>query len=309
MNFIEISYDGVSLTDEASGIMLQPPVDMGTPPIRGEDVVVPFRHGAVSVPKFYGPRSVVLNGFVFVDPGQGQGREVLWARMDALKRLLSIASQGPRKLSFGWPDGTNRYLLAEVKNTLGLSGEHTTFSPVSIEFTCADPFFRDDAAAQEPPLKLNDPRHLKLNDPHFFIADHDASYDEPIVDAGDVALAVPNPGVVPIEDMIIRLYFHQACTNVAIRCPAAGTTLNVTGPFAAGDTLAIDCRTWRCTLNEHTDIGDRLTTGLGQRAPLILPPDTVVGSNTVVVNLTLAGALDTTKNIANFKAKYAACYL
>jgi hypothetical protein len=307
---IEITYDGVSLTDEGSGIMLNPPADMGTPPIRGEDVVVPFRHGAVPVPKFYGPRSVVLNGFVW-----GPDRATLWARMDALKKLLSIASLGPRKLSFGWPDGTNRYLLAEAKNALGLSGEHTTFSPVSIEFTCADPFFRDDAAAQEPPLKLNDPRHLKLNDPHFFIADADSSYDEPIVDTGDVALAVPNPGVVPIEDMIIRLAVHQAVTNVAIRCPAAGTSLNLAGALAAGDTVVIDCRTWRCTKtvgannDAGTDLGDRLTTGLGQRAPLVLPPDGPTGPNTIVVNLTLAGTLDTTKNIASFSAKYAACYL
>lgn len=170
----QISYDGVSLTDKENGVLATVPDDMGSPPIRGTNLVIPFKHGSVAVQKYYDTRIITLNGYVY-----GPNRLILWQRIDALKKLFSVASHDykPKKLEFTWPDGTKRYVYAEVANTMGFQGTHTTFSPFSIQFNCSDPFWHDDSAAQETAYRLNDPRRLRLGNPDLLIADFDSSFD------------------------------------------------------------------------------------------------------------------------------------
>lgn len=270
---IQITYNGLSLTDDAGGIMLQPPSDLGTPPIRGNNLVVPFRHGAVWTPKYYGERTIVLNGFV-----SAPDRPTLWARLDRLKQACSIADQqGPQKLTFAWPDGTTRYLWAEPHNTLGLSGAHLTFTPVSLEFICADPFWHDDAAAQEPVYNLATRPPLQLGDPRLILGSFDSVYEDNLVGPA-VVLPVPNGGITLVDDAQVRFTLKVGVTSITIQNSLAATTCTLTGPFLAGQQLLLDCGQYTLTnLSTAHDITPQLTTGLGQRAPLVL----LAGPNTV----------------------------
>lgn len=292
---ITIKYDGFLLTDPDQGYIALPPEDFGAPPVRGQDLAIPFRHGALPVKKYYDSRVIVINGYV-----KAPERQTLWKRIDRVKQICSIAEKGPRKLEFIWPDGTTRYLWAEPRNTLGFVGTHITFSPFSIEFQCADPFWHDDGAAQEKPYRLNDPQRLRLGDPRLLIADFDASYDAELT-YQSTTLQVPNFGIVPIDDAILKLTFraNAQLTDLTIRCPSSGTALTVLGQFNWQDVLVIDCIKWQATLN-HTDITDRMITGPGQRGPLIIP----VGLIDIIFSFVSGAVFD-----IRLSAKYSARYL
>jgi hypothetical protein len=292
-----ISFDGVSLNDDDAGFQAQYPEDLGAPPVRGDDVVVPFRHGAAPTRKYYAPRTITINGYVF-----GPDRATLWDRIDVFKRLFDV-TKGPRKLQVDWPDGSKRYLWAEPRNTLGLTGTHRTFTPFSVELSCADPFWRDDAAAQEAPYKMNTVPPKLLGDPTLLMADFDNSYDAYLAQQ-TTPLIVPNPGNMAIEDALIRVTFAYSTDALAINNLSANTSLFVNGvAFAAGSRLEIDCRRWRATYTtatDHVDVSDKLTANRGQRAPFVLGP----GDNIVVANLGSSAPYGATLALV-----YAAAYL
>ncbi len=291
----QIKYAGVSLTDTAGGILATVPDDMGSPPIRGTNLVIPFKHGSVAVQKYYDTRVIVLNGYVY-----GPNRKILWQRIDTLKQLFSVSAHNykPKKLEFIWPDGTTRYVYAEAANTLGFQGTHTTFSPFSVQFNCADPFWHDDSAAQETAYRLNDPRRLRLGNPALLIADFDSSYDIELVGQAQT-FPVPNPGVVDIENAVFKLIFRADGGAFTISC--GGTSFRVppsTDVFHTGDVVVVDCERWTATFN-NVDYTGKMTTPLGQRSPLIIP----TGNPSVTWTST------TGSNNIRLSIKYSALYL
>lgn len=291
-----IRYDGVLLTDPENGILATMPEDMGTPPIRGQNINIPFRHGSVTVQKFYDARQIVLNGYVY-----GRNRLEVFQRMDTLKKLFSVAALDyrPKKLEIEWPDGTKRYVYAEVANTMGFQGTHTTHSPFSIQLVCADPFWHDDSAAQEKPYRLNDPRRLRLGNPDLLIADFDSSYDNQLVGQTET-FTVPNPGVLAIEDAVFKFRFQAPGGNFTITC--GGTTFTVNHPhgqlFNAGNVVIVDCGKYSLHIDDSM-FNRSLITPLGQRSPLIIP----TGEPAIVFSSTTAD------NSIRVSIKYAALYL
>lgn len=292
---MQIIFDGVSLVDDSNGVRVDYPTDIGTPPIRGDNVIIPFRHGSIATPKYYGERSIVLQGFVW-----GSDRTELWSRIDRIKQAFAVI-KGPRRLEFLWPDGTKRYLMAEVRNTMGFQGTHRAFTPFSVELVSADPFWRDDAAAQETPYLLGAEPLMYVDDPEFIIADYDSTYDI-VVTSGDETFIINNPGIIPLEDAKLTVTFTYPVSAITLKNLHSGTSFTVTYDFPANSSLMVDCAFYQATVETATsfnDITGSMTTPPGQRAPFIIP----IGNSTMHLTQTGSPILTTVALL------YAAAYL
>lgn len=293
---VAIYYDGVSLNDPNEGVYVDYPEDMGTPPIRGENITIPFRHGSISTPKYFAERPITIQGYVW-----GNTRAELWQRIDRIKELFSII-KGPRRLEIDWPDGTTRYLICEVHNTMGFQGTHRAFSPFSVELVASDPFWRDDAAAQESPYLLGSLPLMYIGNPEFIIADYDSTYDI-VVQGTTETFTVNNPGIMALEDSRVSFVSNSPLSAITLKNLHSGTQFTITYPIPATGTISVDCSLFQATLTSgqnHIDITQYLQTPPGQRAPYIIP----VGNSTMQVIFTGTGSLVTT--VALY---YASAYL
>lgn len=109
-----------------------------TPPIRGQNLLIPYQHGSRWAQKFYGERFIVLQGSV----ASGISRRDWQAKVDQVKALFPIGA-GEQRLECQWQDGSFRYCMAEVHNTLGLEWPLPPWkwSGFSIELVASDPFW------------------------------------------------------------------------------------------------------------------------------------------------------------------------
>lgn len=293
---VSIYYDGVPLNDEEEGIYVDFPEDMGTPPIRGDNITIPFRHGSISTPKYYSERPITVQGYVW-----GPNRAVLWDRIDRVKDLFSIL-KGPRKLEVSWPDGTTRYLTCEVRNTMGFQGTHRMFSPFSVELVAHDPFWRDDSAAQETPYLLGSLPLMYIGNPEFIIADYDSTYDI-VVQGTTEIFTINNPGIMILEDSRVSFTPTTPLSAISFANAQSGTSFSITYPIPAFTTVTVDCALFQATLTSGTsyvDITQYLVTPPGQRSPYLIP----VGNSQMHVAFSGTGNLVTT--IALY---YSAAYL
>lgn len=114
------------------------------PPVRGQNLLIPYQRGMRWVQKFYGERSIVITGSMI----NVVSRADFYAKLDGLKQLLQIGT-GEKVLEVQQQDGTFRYVMAEVRNTMGL--QWLTFptrsSTFSIEFVASDPIWYSSALA------------------------------------------------------------------------------------------------------------------------------------------------------------------
>lgn len=111
---------------------------LSTPPVRGSNVLVPYSHGQRWVPKYYDQRHIVLAGEMI----SVASRIDLQNQVDKLKALFPIGA-GEQKLEIQRADGSFRYVMAEVLNTMGLQWQifPTRSSAYSIELIASDPFW------------------------------------------------------------------------------------------------------------------------------------------------------------------------
>jgi hypothetical protein len=122
-----------------------------SPPVRGSgntmNLVIPYQHGQRWVPKYYDERPIVLKGLM-IPTGAGN----FMYSTDALRQLFPIGA-GEQKLEVSRPDGSNRYIMAEVRNTLGIArdaSQSPAASKFSIELVASDPFWYNSALAAGP---------------------------------------------------------------------------------------------------------------------------------------------------------------
>lgn len=108
------------------------------PPVRGKNLLIPYQDGQRWVPKKYDERVIVVTG----DMHSFVSRADLQAKEDALKALFPIAA-GEQKLEIQRADGSFRYAMAEVRNTMGLQWLifPTRSTPYSIELVASDPMW------------------------------------------------------------------------------------------------------------------------------------------------------------------------
>lgn len=293
---VSILYNGVSLNDADNGVYVDFPEDLGTPPVRGDNVTIPFRHGSISTQKYYGERTIVIQGYVW-----GDNRTVLWSRIDRLKQAFMVLT-GPKKLEVRWPDGTTRYLRAEVRNTMGFQGTHRTFSPFSVELSCPDPFWRDDSAAQEAPYIIGVDPVLYIGDPEFLIADYDSTYDV-VLTAPHETFAINNPGIIPLEDSKFTLTTTHPLTSITVKNLHSGSQFKITTDIPAGAIVTVDSALYQATMqttSDFIDITQYMVTPPGQRAPFLIP----TGNSTVDVTLTDGGTIFLVTVALYFAAAY-----
>jgi hypothetical protein len=147
-----LTLNGVSLSSWA---YLSPNVSglFSTPERRGENVVVPGRHGAIPTPKMFSENDLVLplwingaedDGSI---PGGSTAAREWFARRDELLRILYA---DPLVLEFTRPDGTERSARVQVTGVLEFDRlQMAPAAQVNIGLTVPSGFWYDSAAVTE----------------------------------------------------------------------------------------------------------------------------------------------------------------
>lgn len=211
------SYNGVALSTYGKVTMLDDDLDI--PDKRGENKLIPFKHGTTHVEKYWDQRRLLFG--IAIKTATASAMETL---IDNLKSNLSYRSL--KTLSQTREDSTVRTALASVDKNYQIKRESAVFARIVIEFTLPFPFFR-----------------LSTN-----IADNTT-----IINANPKAMTVNNPGNVeeveptiiltgPLNNTIITNSTNGLVLTygAVIASPRIVTLSVVNGKWVATDDLAAD---------------------------------------------------------------------
>lgn len=134
------TFGGVSLDKFGAFTLLDD--YLGSPERRGENLLVPFRHGRVHVAKYYDQRTMVI-GFT-KDCADAAELEAL---MDELKQLIGVPGQ--QALVGYFRDGTVRQGQAEVVDAMLPKRFAPGVSKFTLDFVLPDPFLRSTSETSE----------------------------------------------------------------------------------------------------------------------------------------------------------------
>lgn len=197
----EWSFDGVRL--DSFGIVTELDSYLDMPSKRGDDVLIPMRHGKLWVPKYFDSRVVSFG--IEIPSG---GILELEATIDSLKTLVGSRTQ--KVLMNSAFAGGPRSALAEVVNQLGVTRDPDPLvAKVVLDFNLAYPFFYGSM-----------PRWDIFDIPNTMY-----DFDNP-------GTAEECKAIVTFTDMLDRPIF----TN-----PTAGCTLQYDDVLGIGDSVIIDC--------------------------------------------------------------------
>ena len=118
------------------------------PERRGENMVLPFRHGKLFVPKYYDERRMVFGLGI-----EATSAVALESTIDTLRALLSISTQ--QTLSQTRSDGTIRTASATVDIPLQIERFGSKVVKCVLEFTLPFPFFRLSTAIADNETTIN----------------------------------------------------------------------------------------------------------------------------------------------------------
>jgi len=170
---------------------------------RGNNIVLPLRHGGIFTSKYYSERSITFG--IAMTAASATALEALF---DTLHTLISPRTE--QTLAMTLEDATVRNISATVNTPLNVNRITNTFARVTIQFDCASPFWRLSTA----------------------IADNTTT-----IDASPKAMTVTNPGSVEERDPTITI--HGAFTSITITNSTNGASLTYTGAIATGETVTI----------------------------------------------------------------------
>jgi len=195
------SFGGTLLTTYGRITLINDYLDI--PERRGENQLIPFRHGKIFVPKYYDERHMVF-GIAL----QAMNAAALETTIDALK--AKIAPRTEQTLSNIREDGTIRTVPASVDTPLQIERHGSNKALLTIDFTLAFPFFRLSTA----------------------IADNTTT-----INANPKAMTVTNPGGIEERDATIIL--TGPLSNTVITNSTNGCTLTYTGTIASPRVVTI----------------------------------------------------------------------
>jgi Phage tail protein len=264
-----------------------------SPPVRGSNIVIPYQSGQRWVQKFYDERIVVLTGEMF----STVSRADFYNKLDQLKALFPLGA-GEQKLEVQRQDGGFRYIMAEVRNTLGF--QHLVWPPkssaFSIELVASDPLWYSSA------LEANQSRQAWALDSGISFDDGAHWFDQTNqaflqVTTGDpTTVEASNSGTAPVRKVVLSL--AGTMVNPKIVNLRNGLSLQVNKSFQWFETLLIDCGAQALSLDGGGPYPlGILSLGAGQTDWMRLEP----GENSLV--LTLGGWPVT------YQAFYSAAYL
>jgi len=186
------------------------------PDRRGNDQIIPMRHGTVFVQKYYDAR-VLMFGLAVA----GQTPSEMESVLESLRGVLAVRAQ--QTLSQILADGSIRTAQACVNKSMQITRPAPNIALLTIEFTLAEPFFRASSAIPDNTVTVN---------------------------ASPKAWTVTNPGTIEERDPTIILTGPLANTaitnstngcilsyNAAIASPRVVTIQTVNGEFIATDDL------------------------------------------------------------------------
>ena len=195
------TFGGTALTSFGKVTLIDDYLEL--PTRRGENIILPFRHGTVFAQKYYGER--VLTFGIAINAASATALETTF---DNMRKLFSLRTE--QTLAATMEDSTVRNASASVNSPLEVKRFTNTFARVTVEFSLAKPYFRLSTA----------------------IADNTTT-----INASPKAMTVTNPGTVEERDATIIL--TGPLLNTVITNSTTGGTLTYTGTIASPRVVTI----------------------------------------------------------------------
>lgn len=264
-----------------------------------ENLLIPYQHGRRAITKFYDDRHLTLNGQLLA------GTTLSFDSFrDQVVALFPIGI-GEQKLEWLWPDGTKRYIMAEVRNILfplearrwGISAK------CSIELLASDPFWYGstlecatprepwylDGGSQGPQMQgllgltlldgVNQytPTMVNFDDGAHWL-DQTAPFFLQVLAASPVNVEATNSGDYATRKAVFTL--NGQMVNPKLQNLRNGMSVQVNGSYGAGLPLVIDCGAQQATAGGVSVLPSLIALGTGQTDWLRLE----AGENTIVVS-------------------------
>jgi hypothetical protein len=195
------SYGGTTLATYGKVTKIDEYINV--PERRGENILIPFRHGKTFAQKFYDERVIVFA--IVINAASAIALE---STVDSLKAKLSPVTL--QTLSHTMADGTIRTIPAIVDNVFEVERIANWLAKYVITFSCPSPIFRLSTA----------------------IADNTTT-----INTSPKAMTVTNPGT--IEEREPTILLTGPLTNPVITNSTNGAILTYTGVISAGHTVTI----------------------------------------------------------------------
>jgi phage-related protein len=195
-------FGGTSLTDFGVVTLINDYLDL--PQRRGDNQIIPFRHGSVFVPKFYNERKMTFG----IAIGEASATD-LESTFDDMRALFSPMSQ--QVLQMTLEDASVREALATVDEPMDVQRFGARVAKVVVTFTLTEPFFRSDT----------------------LIADNTTT-----IDSDPKAMTVTNTGTMQERDPVIILTGPLA--DFGMTNSENGLELNYAPVIDGGDTVTIE---------------------------------------------------------------------
>jgi predicted phage tail component-like protein len=210
---------------------------------RGENIIIPFRHGRTFVQKYYDERRITIGLAINV-----ASATVLESTLDTLKKLLSVRTQ--QTLAQTREDSSVRNISATVDTPMQVERFNDRFAKAILEFTCTAPYFRSNT----------------------LIADNTTT-----ISAGTVAMNVVNTGTVEERDPVITL--KGPLNNPVLTNTTNSHSLTYGGSIAGTVTIQTSSTGEYTAVNGTTNVIGNITHS-GGAALMVLDPGTNVFSIT-----------------------------
>lgn len=237
------SFAGYDLTSFGKVTLIDDYLDM--PTRRGNNQVIPFRHGSVFVEKYYDERTLSFGIAV-----SAETIEAMESLMETLRGILAVRTQ--QSLAQTLTNGTVRTAQASVDRPLQVNRPAPNIALLVVEFTLCEPFFRLSTA----------------------IADNTT-----VINASPKAMTVTNPGTVDERNPTIIL--TGPLVNTVITNSTNGAILTYTGSIPSPRVVTIS----KNSSGEFVATDDLGTNVIGNithsGAPEFLPMN--VGANTLSI--------------------------
>lgn len=184
---------------------------------RGENILIPFRHGRTFTQKYYEERKITIGLAINVDSAT-----VLESTLDNLKKLAAVRTQ--QTLAQTREDSSVRTALATIDTDMQIDRKNDRFAMAVLDFTLTSPFFRSNTQ----------------------------TLGTVTMSAGTVGGTIVNTGTVSESDPVV--YLIGPLNNVVITNSTNAYTLSYAGtiPAGAGGTVTIQT----ATTGEYTATDD-----------------------------------------------------
>lgn len=237
------TYGGTALSTLGKVTLINDYLDM--PERRGDNMIIPYRHGTVFAAKYFDQRKITFG--IAVTAASAAALETLFDTMRGL-----FAPRTEQTLSNTREDSTVRTIQATVDSTLQVERITNTFARVIVEFTACKPYFRLSTAIADNTVTIN---------------------------ASPKAMTVTNPGTV--EEREATFLLTGPLLNPSLSNTTSGTVLTYTGTISAGHTVTIAVNSYGEYTATHSVSGNVIgnVTHSGSSALMVFN----VGNNTLAI--------------------------